>query len=67
VLIGSAEANQKTSDKMNYIQCAAIELMVSNVGRLSRNPEKFATPIPKGWSVVGTADGDKSPKVIVCR
>lgn len=59
-------AAKKGADR-GYIYCAAINLTEANSGRLARTPEKYSTPVPKGWTVVGTAGGDGRAKIIVCR
>ncbi len=58
---------EKTEGKQNYTMCAAIRMKEINLGHLQKNPEKYSTHIPEGWSVVSGSGGDGHPKLLICR
>lgn len=57
----------KPEVKANYTMCAAIRMKEVNLGHIRKNPEKYSTPIPEGWTVVSGTGGDGHPKLLICR
>lgn len=58
---------EKSDGKPNYTMCAAIRMKEVNLGHIAKNPEKYSTPIPEGWTVVSGTGGDGHPKLLICR
>lgn len=64
----TAPAKKEDSGSIKqYEMCVAVRMKEINIEHLQNNPEKFATKIPKGWSVISGAGGEGHPKVLLCR
>lgn len=61
------EKSEKSDGKQNYTMCAAIRMKEVNLGHIRKNPDKYSTHIPEGWSVVSGTGGDGHPKLLICR
>ena len=66
--VGLSAGNAKqTVNKQNYSMCAAVRMKEINLNHLKKDPEKYSTLIPAGWTVVGGTGGEGHPKLLLCR
>ncbi|PCK03868.1 MAG: hypothetical protein COA42_19710 [Alteromonadaceae bacterium] len=54
-------------NKQKYTMCAAIRMKEINLKHLKKDPEKYSTHIPEGWTVVSGLGGDGHPKILLCQ
>lgn len=53
--------------KKKYTQCAAIRMEEINLKHLAKDPNKYTTKVPEGWTVVSGTGGEGHPKLLICR
>lgn len=66
-LTTQAFADDHAKAAKQYKQCAAVRMKEINLDHLSKDPDKYTTKIPEGWTVVGSAGGEGHPKLLICR
>ncbi len=51
-----------------FSECAAIRMKEISLDHLSKkDPSKYTTPVPEGWTVVSGSGGEGHPKLLICR
>ncbi|MFL0804890.1 MAG: hypothetical protein K6L81_14330 [Agarilytica sp.] len=54
-------------EKQKYTMCAAVRMKEINLDHLKKDPERYSTHIPEGWTVVSGTGGQGHPKLLLCR
>lgn len=62
----SAYSDDEKVEK-KFKECVAVRMKEINVKHLAKEPEKYSTKIPPGWTVVSGSGGEGHPKVLLCR
>ncbi len=58
---------KQAEGKQEYTMCAAIRMKEIALSHLKKNPEKYSTHVPEGWTVISGTGGEGHPKLLLCR
>lgn len=51
-----------------FTECVAVRMKEINIDHLEKfNPDKHATKVPAGWTVISGTGGEGHPKLLLCR